>query len=97
MNGILRHSTLLSLIPGAANCMTGQKKNLLAMAKVWFNQLSITTQKLTQHNKAVGGFHLGYLSDEQLICSTMAMLIELYNQGKIKPRIDSSYHFEEVS
>ena len=90
-------SALLFVTPGAANCVTGQKKNLLAMAKTWYNQLSLTTLKLMQSNKAVCGFHLGYISDEQLISRTMFTLLELYSQGKIKPCIDSSYHFEEVS
>ncbi|KAF7642156.1 hypothetical protein LDENG_00263350 [Lucifuga dentata] len=84
------------IVFGAANCVTGQKKNLLAMAKTWYNQLSVNSQKLMQANKAVGGFHLGYINDEELISSTMATLLQLYNQGKIKPRIDSCYHFEEV-
>ncbi|KAM3859952.1 synaptic vesicle membrane protein VAT-1 homolog [Diretmus argenteus] len=81
---------------GAANCVTGQKKNLLAMAKTWYNQLSITTQKLMQANKSVCGFHLGYITQEHLILSTMTTLLELYCQGKIKPHIDSRFHFEEV-
>ncbi|CAK6956646.1 synaptic vesicle membrane protein VAT-1 homolog [Scomber scombrus] len=85
------------IVFGAANCVTGQKKNLLAMAKTWYNQLSLTTLKLMQSNKAVCGFHLGYISDEQLISRTMFTLLELYSQGKIKPRIDSCYHFEEVA
>ncbi|XP_037610352.1 synaptic vesicle membrane protein VAT-1 homolog [Sebastes umbrosus] len=82
---------------GAANCVTGQKKNLLAMAKTWAYQFSLTTLKLMQANKSVSGFHLGYITDEQLINRTMSKLIELYEQGKIKPRIDSCYHFEEVA
>uniref|UniRef100_UPI0037E7B3BD synaptic vesicle membrane protein VAT-1 homolog n=1 Tax=Semicossyphus pulcher TaxID=241346 RepID=UPI0037E7B3BD len=82
---------------GAANCVTGQKKNLLAMAKTWYNQLSLSTLKLMQANKAVCGFHLGHIPDEELISRTMLKLLELYEQGKIKPRIDSCYHFEEVT
>ncbi|XP_054454517.1 synaptic vesicle membrane protein VAT-1 homolog [Anoplopoma fimbria] len=82
---------------GAANCVTGQKKNLLAMAKTWYNQLSLSTLKLMQSNKAVCGFHLGYIPDEELIGRAMFKLLELYRQGKIKPRIDSSYHFEDVT
>ncbi|XP_034414182.1 synaptic vesicle membrane protein VAT-1 homolog [Cyclopterus lumpus] len=82
---------------GAANCVTGQKKNLLAMAKTWYNQLSLTALKLMQANKSVCGFHLGYITDEELIRTTMVKLLELYEQGKIKPRIDSCYHFEEVT
>ncbi|KAM9336517.1 synaptic vesicle membrane protein VAT-1 homolog [Symphorus nematophorus] len=85
------------IVFGAANCVTGQKKNLLAMAKTWYNQLSLSTLKLMQANKAVCGFHLGYISDEELICRTMTKLLELYGQGKIKPHIDSCYHFEEVA
>uniref|UniRef100_A0A673AS89 Synaptic vesicle membrane protein VAT-1 homolog n=1 Tax=Sphaeramia orbicularis TaxID=375764 RepID=A0A673AS89_9TELE len=85
------------IVFGAANCVTGQKKNLLAMAKTWYNQLSLGTMKLMQANKAVCGFHLGYLSDEELISKAMVKLLELYSQGKIKPRIDSSFRFEEVT
>ncbi|XP_072228896.1 synaptic vesicle membrane protein VAT-1 homolog [Leuresthes tenuis] len=82
---------------GAANCVTGQKKNLLAMAKTWYNQLSLNTLKLMQTNKAISGFHLGYVPIDELFTSTMFKLLELYKQGKIKPRIDSCYHFEEVA
>ncbi|XP_070707914.1 synaptic vesicle membrane protein VAT-1 homolog [Pempheris klunzingeri] len=85
------------IVFGAANCVTGQKKNLLAMAKTWYNQLSLSTLKLMQANKAVCGFHLGYITDEELLSRTMHKLLELYEQGKIKPRIDSCYHFEEVA
>ncbi|XP_044033589.1 synaptic vesicle membrane protein VAT-1 homolog [Siniperca chuatsi] len=85
------------IVFGAANCVTGQKKNLLAMAKTWYNQLSLTTLKLMQANKAICGFHLGYITDEQLLSRTMFKLLELYTQGKIKPRIDSCHHFEEVA
>uniref|UniRef100_A0A3P9IAE9 Vesicle amine transport 1 n=1 Tax=Oryzias latipes TaxID=8090 RepID=A0A3P9IAE9_ORYLA len=85
------------IVFGAANCVTGQKKNLFAMAKTWYNQLSLNTMKLMQTNKAISGFHLGYISDEELFERTLTSLLELYRQGKIKPRIDSCYHFEEVA
>ncbi|XP_028989129.1 synaptic vesicle membrane protein VAT-1 homolog [Betta splendens] len=82
---------------GAANCVTGQRKNLLAMAKTWYNQLSLNALKLMQANKAIAGFHLGHVGDEQLLGATMRTLLDLYARGKIKPRIDSRYHFEEVA
>ncbi|KAK5601433.1 Synaptic vesicle membrane protein VAT-1 [Crenichthys baileyi] len=85
------------IVFGAANCVTGQKKNLLAMAKTWYNQLTLNTLKLMQTNKAISGFHLGYIHDEELFKMTLIKLLELYQQGKIKPRIDSCYHFEEVA
>lgn len=85
------------IVFGAANCVTGQKKNLLAMAKTWYNQLSLTMLKLKQANKGICGFHLGYINDDELLSRTMYKLLELYGQGKIKPRIDSCHHFEEVA
>lgn len=85
------------IVFGAANGVTGQKRNLLALAKLWYHQLSLSTLKLMQANKAVCGFHLGYLKDEDLIRQTMDKLLELYSQGKIKPKIDSRFHFEEVA
>ncbi|XP_061564647.1 synaptic vesicle membrane protein VAT-1 homolog isoform X2 [Cololabis saira] len=85
------------IVFGAANCVTGQKKNLLAMAKTWYNQFSLNTLKLMQTNKAISGFHLGYMPNDDFFSKTMFSLLELYKQGKIKPRIDSCYHFEEVA
>nr|XP_057917890.1 synaptic vesicle membrane protein VAT-1 homolog [Doryrhamphus excisus] len=84
------------IVFGAANCVTGQKKSLLAIVKTWYNQLSINALKLMPTNKAVCGFHLSYVDDAH-IQDAMAALLELYRQGKIKPRIDSCYHFEEVT
>lgn len=97
MRLFLKSLFCLFMITGAANVVTGQKKNLFALAKTWYHQLSLTALKLMQSNKTIGGFHLGFLSDEQLIRSTLSKLVELYRQGKIKPRIDSCYYFEEVS
>ncbi|XP_053269185.1 synaptic vesicle membrane protein VAT-1 homolog [Pleuronectes platessa] len=85
------------IVFGAANGVTGPKRNLMALMKLWYNQLSISALKLMQTNKAIGGFHLGYLEDDELINRTMSELLELYRQGKIKPRIDSCHHFEEVA
>ncbi|KAL0992744.1 hypothetical protein UPYG_G00097810 [Umbra pygmaea] len=82
---------------GAANMLAGQKKNLLAVAKTWYHQFSIHTLSLIQNNKSVCGFHLGYLDGEvEIIQQAMATLLDLYRQGKIKPRIDSTYHLEQV-
>ncbi|XP_036794113.1 synaptic vesicle membrane protein VAT-1 homolog [Oncorhynchus mykiss] len=82
---------------GAANMLAGQKKNLLAVAKTWYHQFSIHTLSLIQNNKSVCGFHLGYLDGEvEVIQQAMTTILDLYKQGKIKPRIDSTYHLEQV-
>ena len=77
--------------------LAGQKKNLLAVAKTWYHQFSIHTLSLIQNNKSVCGFHLGYLDGEvEVILQAMTTILDLYRQGKIKPRIDSTYHLEQV-
>ncbi|CAB1431359.1 unnamed protein product [Pleuronectes platessa] len=82
---------------GAANMLAGQKKNLIAVAKNWYHQFSIHTLSLIQGNKSVCGFHLGYLDGEtELITEAMNIILDLYKQGKVKPRIDSTWHLEQV-
>lgn len=84
-------------LSGAANMLAGQKKNLLAVAKNWYHQFSIHTLSLIQGNKSVCGFHLGYLDGEmELITQAMNTIMDLYKEGKIKPRIDSTWHLEQV-
>ncbi|NP_001116167.1 uncharacterized protein LOC100036826 [Xenopus laevis] len=85
------------VIYGAANLLTGQKKNLMALAKSWWNQFSVTAMQLIGANKAVCGFHLGHLDEElELITSVVTTLLDLYKQGKIKPKIDTMFSFEQV-
>ncbi|KAA0705895.1 Synaptic vesicle membrane protein VAT-1 -like protein [Triplophysa tibetana] len=82
---------------GAANMLSGQKKNLFAVAKTWYQQFSVHTLSLIQGNRSVCGFHLGYLDTEtELIAQAMTTILDLHRQGKIKPRIDSTYHLEQV-
>ncbi|KAM4716915.1 synaptic vesicle membrane protein VAT-1 homolog [Anableps anableps] len=82
---------------GAANMLAGQRKNLIAVAKNWYHQFSIHTLSLIQGNKSVCGFHLGYLDGEmELITQAMNTILDLYKQGKVKPRIDSTWHLEQV-
>ncbi|XP_074973120.1 synaptic vesicle membrane protein VAT-1 homolog [Phalacrocorax aristotelis] len=83
---------------GVANLLTGQKKNLMAMAKTWWNQFSINALQLLHHNKAVCGYHLGYMDEEfELLGGVVAKLVSLYLQGKIKPKIDSVWPFDQVA
>ncbi|KAM4536159.1 synaptic vesicle membrane protein VAT-1 homolog [Fundulus diaphanus] len=82
---------------GAANMLAGQRKNLIAVAKNWYHQFSIHTLSLIQGNKSVCGFHLGYLDGEmELLTQAMNTILDLYKQGKVKPRIDSTWHLEQV-
>uniref|UniRef100_A0A8D1RR29 Vesicle amine transport 1 n=1 Tax=Sus scrofa TaxID=9823 RepID=A0A8D1RR29_PIG len=83
---------------GMANLLTGPKRNLMALARTWWNQFSVSALQLLPANRAVCGFHLGYLDGEvELVSGVVARLVALYNQGHIKPRIDSVWPFEKVA
>nr|XP_019603320.1 PREDICTED: synaptic vesicle membrane protein VAT-1 homolog [Rhinolophus sinicus] len=85
------------VIYGMANLLTGPKRNLMALARTWWNQFSVTALQLLPSNRAVCGFHLGYLDGEtELVSGVVARLLALYNQGHIKPHIDSVWPFEKV-
>lgn len=83
---------------GMANLMTGPKRNLMALARTWWNQFSVTALQLLPANRAVCGYHLGYLDEEvELVSGVVTRLVALYNQGHIKPHIDSVWPFEKVA
>ncbi|KAM4645638.1 synaptic vesicle membrane protein VAT-1 homolog [Amazona ochrocephala] len=83
---------------GVSNLLTGQKKSLVAMAKTWWNQFSINALQLLHHNKAVCGYDLGSMDEEfELIGRVLSKLDNLYSQGKIKPKIDSVWPFDQVA
>lgn len=49
------------IIYGMANLLTGPKRNLMALARTWWNQFNVTALQLLPSNRAVCGYHLGYL------------------------------------
>lgn len=85
-------------LSGMANMLTGTKRNLMALARTWWNQFSVTALQLLPANRAVCGFYLASLNDEgELVSGVVARLLALYNQGHIKPHIDSVWPFEKVA
>uniref|UniRef100_A0A5F8GHZ1 Vesicle amine transport 1 n=1 Tax=Monodelphis domestica TaxID=13616 RepID=A0A5F8GHZ1_MONDO len=83
---------------GVANLLTGPKRNLMAMAKTWWNQFSVSALQLLQANRGICGFNLSYLENEmELVSRVVLHLMSLYSQGHIKPHIDSVWPFEKVA
>lgn len=81
-----------------ANLVTGPKRSLVNMARTWWHQFSVTALQLLSANRSVSGYHLGYLQDElELVSGVVTRLLALYNQGRIKPHVDSVWPFEKVS
>jgi NADPH:quinone reductase-like Zn-dependent oxidoreductase len=86
------------MLPGAANVVQGPQKSWWSMIKSYMSLRNYSPLFMIQENKAACGYHMGYLTqDKELIQGAANALIQLYEQGKIKPCIDSVWDFNDVS
>ncbi|XP_076360818.1 synaptic vesicle membrane protein VAT-1 homolog [Tachypleus tridentatus] len=94
---VLKHMGRLIHV-GISNMIGGEKRNLLRALKVWWQMKNINLLNLVKNNHAVCGFNMGTLTeyDPTRVKEVMGHLIQFYEKGKIKPRIDSVWSFDEV-
>ncbi len=77
--------------------ITGANRSWFQAAKTYWATQSYNSLRMIDSNKAACGYHMGHFEDSpEIIRDTMLELIELFKQGKIKPRVDSIWAFEEV-
>jgi len=82
---------------GAANMVTGDRMSFLNLAKQWWATKSWNPLYSMSDNKCVCGFHLGHMFDQvKMIRDATDDLLKLFTEGKIKPRVDSVWAFEDV-
>ncbi|XP_019635940.1 PREDICTED: titin-like isoform X12 [Branchiostoma belcheri] len=83
---------------GSANMVKGENRNLMKMAKTLWQSTSVSPVSLVKTNKAIAGFQLAHLTGEiELVRSAFQDILNMYKDGKIKPRIDSVWAFEQVA
>jgi len=86
-------------VPGANSIMTGsQKLGMWSFLRMWWNTKSVSATDLMQ-NRVVAGLHLGLVMERQpdRIQAAMKHLFQLYEEGKIKPQIDSIWPLDKVN
>ncbi len=80
--------------------MTGESRSLMNAFKTWWKCLSVNSMEIMNENKSVSGYHLGVLAKNPAFVKTVTQdintLIGLYEQGKIKIVIDSTYSFSKI-
>ncbi|XP_031558780.1 synaptic vesicle membrane protein VAT-1 homolog, partial [Actinia tenebrosa] len=82
---------------GYANQIS-ESKGVFSAAKNWFQGVTFNPTKMIPDNKTVCGFHLGRIyTSIDLIRDAMKDLMKLYNDGALKPCIDSVFALEEVA
>ncbi|XP_060644394.2 synaptic vesicle membrane protein VAT-1 homolog-like [Anolis sagrei] len=88
------------ILYGSSNMVTGETKSFFSFAKSWWQVEKVNPIKLYEENKVMAGFSLLNLLFKQnrsgLIHNVMDKLLKLYNEKKIKPRVDSLWALEEV-
>lgn len=74
---------------------------MMKVAWTFLTSASYSPLGLMENSVSVGGMHVGKLMKNPdyhpLTRSAMKTLIQMYSDGKIKPHIDSVWHFEQVS
>jgi len=66
------------------------------MARTYFSVKNYNPLNIITDNKAVCGYHMGCLGGE-LIREAVIAVLDLYREGKVKPKVDSVWAFEDVS
>ncbi len=83
---------------GAANMLAGQKKNCLRWLRPGTSSSPYTPWAWSRETARCVDFTWAtWTRETELIAQAMAAVRDLYREGKIKPRIDSTYHLEQVN
>jgi hypothetical protein len=75
-----------------------QKLGMWNSLRAWWNTKNVSARDLIMQNRVVAGLHLGLLLEQHpsRIEAAMHHLFKLYDEGKIKPHIDSIWPLDKV-
>jgi NADPH:quinone reductase-like Zn-dependent oxidoreductase len=82
---------------GLSAVTTGKRRNLLHGLVQVLNVKKWSPIRLMNANKTISGTNLGHLFDEpQILGPQLQALLRLYEEGKIRPRVDRTFPFDEA-
>lgn len=88
---------------GSANVVTGETKSFFSVARSWWQVDKVSPIKLFDENKSLMGFNLRHLLYQQgdfgatYVRGTVEKVFALWNEGKIKPTVDTTWALEDVA
>lgn len=95
--GLLRPAGRL-VAYGFANLATGERRSVFRVAQQGLSIPRFSPVRLMNENRSIAGVNIGHLWNERaMLQEEISALIDLYRQGKIKPRIDSKFPFERAA
>ncbi|XP_034945383.1 synaptic vesicle membrane protein VAT-1 homolog-like [Chelonus insularis] len=88
------------ILYGSSNLVTGETKSFFSVARSWWQVDKISPIKLFDENKTISGFNLRHLMYQQggynFVRKTVEQVFNLWNDGLIKPKIDSTWALEDI-
>ncbi|KAL1497566.1 hypothetical protein ABEB36_008504 [Hypothenemus hampei] len=89
------------ILYGTANVVTGETKGFFSTARCWWQVDKVSPLKLFDENKTLAGFNLRHLLYHQngaaYINKIILKVFQLYQDGKVKPQLDSVWALEDVA
>jgi len=94
---LLRPAGLLVLC-GFSNLATGERRNALRALWQLARMPRFSPLRLMNDNRGVAGVYLGALWDEvDLMAGQLLAVLELFRQGKVRPRVDTVFPFARAA
>jgi len=83
---------------GFANMAPGPRRSLLHVAKEFLSIPRFSPLHLMEDNRGVAGVNMGHLWGEpEMVLGEIEALLALFREGRIRPRIDSTFPFQEAA
>uniref|UniRef100_V5GJ73 Synaptic vesicle membrane protein VAT-1 protein n=1 Tax=Anoplophora glabripennis TaxID=217634 RepID=V5GJ73_ANOGL len=86
---------------GSSNVVTGETKSFFSAARAWWQVDKVSPLKLFDENRTLCGFNLRRLmyqqNGEEHVKHTVQKVFKLFQEGKIKPLLDSTWALEDVA
>lgn len=84
---------------GAAS-ISSESRSLVNAFKAWWKCLTVNALDIMSENKSVSGYHLGYLLPNpvcrEIVNTDVKILLDLYEKGVIKIKVDSIYSYAKI-
>lgn len=89
------------ILYGSSNVVTGETKSFFSAARSWWQVDKISPLKLFDENRTLSGFNLRRLMYQQNgadhVKQVVQKVIQLFQEKKIKPLLDSTWALEDVA
>ncbi|MCB9666567.1 MAG: zinc-binding dehydrogenase [Myxococcales bacterium] len=82
---------------GFANMAKGSQRRVYHVMRQWLSVPRFSPLKLMDDNRSIAGVNMGHLwESKDTLSGQVDELISLYAAGRIEPRIDSTFRFEDA-